>query len=56
MRFHPPIAGTGGIAQQRNAAPVPERSITRTAMQEADDSGSPVAWGEHVTAERYDVR
>jgi hypothetical protein len=22
-------------------------------MQEADDSGSPVAWGEHVTNEEY---
>jgi hypothetical protein len=22
-------------------------------MQEADDSGSPVAWGEHVTDEEY---
>ena len=23
------------------------------AIQEADDSGSPVAWGEHVTDEQY---
>ena len=23
------------------------------AMQEADDSGSPVTWGEHVTDEEY---
>jgi hypothetical protein len=27
----------------------PERFTTHIAMQEAHDSGSPVAWGEHVT-------
>jgi hypothetical protein len=27
--------------------------MTHTAMQEADDSGSLVAWGEHVTDEGY---
>jgi hypothetical protein len=27
--------------------------MTHTAMQEADDSGSPVAWGEHVSDEEY---
>jgi hypothetical protein len=27
--------------------------MTHTAMQEADDSGSPVTWGEHVTDEEY---
>jgi hypothetical protein len=26
------------------------------AMQEADDSGSPVFWGEHVTDEQYTRR
>jgi hypothetical protein len=24
-------------------------------MHEADDSGSPVTWGEHVTDEQYDA-
>ena len=27
--------------------------MTHTAMQEADDSGSLVAWGEHVNDEEY---
>jgi quercetin dioxygenase-like cupin family protein len=31
----------------------PDRFMTHTAMQEADDSGSPVTWGEHVTDEEY---
>ena len=32
----------------------PNRLMTHIAMQEADDSGSPVTWGEHVTDEQYD--
>ena len=31
----------------------PNRFMTHIAMQEADDSGSPVAWGEHVSNEEY---
>jgi quercetin dioxygenase-like cupin family protein len=31
----------------------PDRFMTHIAMQEADDSGSPVAWGEHVSDEEY---
>ncbi len=31
----------------------PDRFMTRIAIQEADDSGSPVTWGEHVTDEEY---
>ena len=31
----------------------PNRFMTHLAMQEADDSGSPVAWGEHVTDDEY---
>jgi hypothetical protein len=27
--------------------------MTHIAIQEADDSGSPVSWGEHVTDEQY---
>jgi hypothetical protein len=27
--------------------------MTHIAMQEADDTGSPVTWGEHVTDEEY---
>jgi hypothetical protein len=29
--------------------------MTHIAMQEADDSGSLVAWGEHVTDEEYNA-
>jgi quercetin dioxygenase-like cupin family protein len=31
----------------------PNRFMTHVAMQEADDSGSPVTWGQHVTDEEY---
>ena len=31
----------------------PTRFMVHTAMQESDDSGSPVTWGEHVTDEQY---
>ena len=31
----------------------PDRFMTHLAMQEADDSGSPVTWGQHVTDEEY---
>ena len=31
----------------------PNRFMTHIAIQEADDSGSPVTWGEHVTDEQY---
>jgi quercetin dioxygenase-like cupin family protein len=31
----------------------PNRFMTHMAMQEADDEGSPVAWGEHVSDEEY---
>jgi len=31
----------------------PGRFMTHIAMQEVDDSGSPVTWGEHVTDEEY---
>lgn len=31
----------------------PDRFMTHTAMQEADDSGSPVTWDRHVTDEEY---
>ena len=30
-----------------------DRFMVHVAMQEADDSGSPVVWGEHVTDEEY---
>src|SRR5215218_5326909 len=33
----------------------PSRFMTHIAMQEADDSGSPVTWGEHVTDEQYEA-
>ena len=31
----------------------PNRFMTHIAMQEVDDQGSPVTWGEHVTDEEY---
>lgn len=31
----------------------PGRFMTHIAMQEVDDEGSPVTWGEHVTDEQY---
>ncbi len=31
----------------------PNRLMTHIAMQEVDDSGDPVTWGEHVTDEEY---
>jgi hypothetical protein len=31
----------------------PGRFMTHIAMQEVDDSGNPVTWGEHVTNEEY---
>jgi quercetin dioxygenase-like cupin family protein len=31
----------------------PNRFMTHIAMQEADESGSPVVWGDHVTDEEY---
>ena len=31
----------------------PDRFMTHLAMQEADDTGSPVTWGRHVTDEEY---
>jgi quercetin dioxygenase-like cupin family protein len=33
----------------------PDRFMTHMAMQEADDSGSPVEWGEHITDEEYNA-
>jgi hypothetical protein len=27
--------------------------MTHVAMQEADDTGSPVTWGDHVTEDEY---
>jgi quercetin dioxygenase-like cupin family protein len=31
----------------------PDRFMVHLAIQEADESGSPVTWGEHVTDEQY---
>jgi quercetin dioxygenase-like cupin family protein len=31
----------------------PNRFMVHTAMHEADDTGNPVTWGEHVTDEQY---
>jgi quercetin dioxygenase-like cupin family protein len=33
----------------------PNRFMVHTAMQESDDSGNPVIWGEHVTDEEYNA-
>jgi quercetin dioxygenase-like cupin family protein len=32
----------------------PDRFMAHVAIQEADESGSPVTWGRHVTDEEYD--
>jgi quercetin dioxygenase-like cupin family protein len=32
----------------------PDRLMVHLAIQEADESGSPVSWGRHVTDEEYD--
>jgi quercetin dioxygenase-like cupin family protein len=34
----------------------PDRFMTHLAMQEVDDSGSPVTWGRHVNDEEYTAR
>ena len=31
----------------------PDRFMTHLAMQEVDESGSPVSWGEHISDEDY---
>ena len=31
----------------------PDRFMIHIAMQQNDDNGSPVTWGEHVTDEQY---
>jgi quercetin dioxygenase-like cupin family protein len=33
----------------------PNRFMTHIAIQEVDETGSPVTWGEHVTDEQYDT-
>ena len=33
----------------------PNRFMTHIAIQEVDESGSPVTWGEHVTDEQYNT-
>ena len=33
----------------------PSRFMTHIAMHEADDEGSPVSWGQHVTDEEYNA-
>jgi quercetin dioxygenase-like cupin family protein len=33
----------------------PDRFMTHIAMQEVDETGSPAAWGEHVTDEQYNT-
>src|SRR5436305_2812585 len=33
----------------------PNRFMTHIAMQEVDEQGSPVTWGEHVSDEEYDA-
>ncbi len=34
----------------------PDRLMTHIAMQEVDDTGNPVTWGEHVTEGEYDPK
>ena len=42
-----------GEAHWHGAAP--NRFMTHIAMQQADEEGSAVTWGEHVTDEQYDT-
>jgi hypothetical protein len=35
--------------------PAPNRFMTHIAIQEANDHGSPVNWGKHVTDEEYNI-
>jgi quercetin dioxygenase-like cupin family protein len=46
-----PVIFEAGENHWHGAAPA--RFVTHLALQEADDSGSPVTWGEHVTEEQY---
>jgi quercetin dioxygenase-like cupin family protein len=34
----------------------PDRFMTHLAMQEVDESGSPVTWGEHVTDDEHSAQ
>jgi quercetin dioxygenase-like cupin family protein len=43
-----------GVEHWHGAAP--DRFMTHLAMQEADETGSPVTWGAHVTDEEYGQR
>ena len=49
----PATASSSSPARTTGTAPPPTRFMAHIAIQEADDSGSPVTWGEHVTDEQY---
>lgn len=53
--IHPsdPVFFEPGEVHWHGAAP--NRFMTHLATQGADDQGSPVAWGEHVSDEEYDA-
>jgi quercetin dioxygenase-like cupin family protein len=42
-----------GPAEDHWHSAAPDRFMTHIAMQQVDESGSPVTWGEHVTDEEY---
>jgi hypothetical protein len=50
---HPTVYFERGEDHWHGAAP--NRFMTHLAMQEVDDQGSPVTWGEHVTDEEYNA-
>ena len=52
-RSAPAIACTSNPARTTGTAPRPTRFMAHVAIQEADESGSPVTWGEPVTDEQY---
>jgi hypothetical protein len=41
------------VARDPRRRAAPNHFMTHLAMQEADEEGSPVTWGEHVTDKEY---
>jgi quercetin dioxygenase-like cupin family protein len=53
--IHPGERVFFGPGEEHWHGAAPNRFMTHLAMQEADDSGSPVTWGEHVTDHEYNA-
>jgi quercetin dioxygenase-like cupin family protein len=50
---HPPVFFEPDENHWHGAAP--DRFMVHIAMQQNDDTGSPVTWGEHVTDAQYET-